>query len=837
MKKTEKATSKKSTKSALLVFPMAALLNSFSMTALLIAFGIAGLSEIAADVGLVQGATLALFYAFSANARNLILADATGAVAIRLLQARLVLVLPLVGAALFLSVGIGATAAPLAIVLIVRRVSEWMGEIGLARHERMHQPVFALQTLVAEGVTFMMCLLLPLGFGFDLAASAIPWALAPLLAVRHAQLSWRGAGGNGITLRSLLPHFGSTAIIGTSVYVFRISIALLAGKAIAGDLFTAFAIGGMIPTIYGQALAPTLAHRFGPAGQPKWLLIIPATMFLLATGITSFALKEPGSSFALGQSQIFLLAVGLSIGGGALMSMAVARRTQLIQQSRAHEVFGPDLLANTLIATCVPFVFYVLGPRALAGLYALSGCLSLLFLLGVGQQWGWLDRHRKKTTSVIAFLLMFPMFFQIAGGLFRDTAFVFEAAGSIVRLPLPISVVCLFAGIALLGNYAAATRTLSTLFFTALFFVLTAISVSQSGSEELGAKLILLAQYLLPMFALVLGEMYGHSSRQPVFERAALWVLLLIVPAHLLSTWLQGYLLLAPSLYLFSIYQHLQYFPSVVVSLGLAATFFLWRGGVWQYWALLLLLPTLAVHAVASRSAVAMGSLLIGLSIVAIAQFRAGRLKRSLIVAMLAAAAFATIYGYMARSELASKFFVTPPGSQSLSEEAMTGAPQSLSEEAMTGAPQSLSEEAMTGAPQSLTDRVGHWRFYANGLTESPTAFLIGRASPPNRDKHPSAHNYWLDAMYNFGAVAVAPLVALLLWTVVLLWRRRSDVVSNPMLLGTALAAMYLLLGENMLKVGMRQPYPGIITFFIWGLLIARLHTPPSDEKIAITVR
>ena len=342
MKKTEKGISRDFAKSALLVFPMAALLNSFSMTALLLVFGIAGHSEIAADIGLVQGATLALFYAFSANARNLILADTTDSVAIRLLQARLLLLLPLVGAAFFLSVGIGATAVPLAIVLIVRRVSEWMGEIGLARHERLHQPAYALQTLIAESITFLMCLLLPLGFGFDLAASAIPWALAPLLAVRHAQLSWRGAGINGITLRSLLPHFGSTAIIGTSVYVFRISIALLAGKAIAGDLFTAFAIGGMIPTIYGQALAPTLAHRFGSAGLPKWLLAIPATMLVLAAGIVALAIREHAWLTVLDRSPVFLLAVGLSIGGGAIMCLAVTLRTRLIQRSSGHEVFGPD---------------------------------------------------------------------------------------------------------------------------------------------------------------------------------------------------------------------------------------------------------------------------------------------------------------------------------------------------------------------------------------------------------------------------------------------------------------------------------------------------------------
>ena len=67
--------------------------------------------------------------------------------------------------------------------------------------------------------------------------------------------------------------------------------------------------------------------------------------------------------------------------------------------------------------------------------------------------------------------------------------------------------------------------------------------------------------------------------------------------------------------------------------------------------------------------------------------------------------------------------------------------------------------------------------------------------------------------------------------TVNLLWRRRGEVFSDPTLLGSALAWAYLL-GENFLKVAMRQPYPGILTFFIWGLLIARLKL--SDKKQSI---
>ena len=77
--------------------PAAALLNSFSTTALLLVFGLWA-PEVVADIAVVQAASLALFYAFSANARNLVLADvgpAGEAAAGALLKVRAVLMLPL----------------------------------------------------------------------------------------------------------------------------------------------------------------------------------------------------------------------------------------------------------------------------------------------------------------------------------------------------------------------------------------------------------------------------------------------------------------------------------------------------------------------------------------------------------------------------------------------------------------------------------------------------------------------------------------------------------------------------------------------------------------------
>lgn len=794
-----------------LLFPAAALFNSFSMTALLLVIGLMGDATLAAEIGIVQAATLALFFAFSANARGLILADHEGHVAPDLLRNRLLLLLPLGAVAAFLSVGIGDTPTALAAVLIFRRMAEWIGEICLAEHERQHQTAPAMTTLAVEGATLMGCVGVHFIGSVDLAWSAVPWAVTPLLALRQTKLFSAAAAEQGLSVRTLLPHFGSTAIVGTSVYVFRISIALLVGKASAGMLFTAFAIGGVLPTIYGQALAPSLARRFAGGGLPKRYLAFPAAMLVVGLALAWLAQTQPRLPLTSDGSNFFWLAVGLSVAGGAIMTVAASIRAGLIHAGKGHDVFGPDLLANALIATSVPFVFHVMGQQALTALYLLSALLSLGFLLGTAKEMPGLTRVRGAMLWVVAALLVAPFFFQIQGGLFHDKDFIFDSGGSILRLPLPLSIAGMFAGIALLGHYAGASRSLTTLFFTALSFVLTALVVAKVGSPEQGAKLVLLAQYLLPMFALVLGEMFGRTDDRRVFERTALWMLVVLIPAHLLFTWTQGLLILAPSLGFFSIYQHLQYFPSVVVGLTLLSCGLLdARSTRWTRATLLVLLTAVAVYAVASRSASAMGSLLLGGTMIVIVRAMTGHKIKSLLAAMTVSIALGGMYANVSWNDLSAKF-----GS---------GSTVTLTQADI---------DRMTGAPAGVTDRLRHWSYYAEGITRSAKSFLLGHASPPDRDEHPSAHNYWLDALYNFGFAAVAPLLTLLFWTLHVLWRHRTSVLSDPLLFATALATLYLMLGENMLKVGMRQPYPGILTFFLWGLLLARLPTTTPTRATA----
>src|SRR5690606_1683166 len=128
------------------------------------------------------------------------------------------------------------------------------------------------------------------------------------------------------------------------------------------------------------------------------------------------------------------------------------------------------MVANILIATCVPFAFYVLGPEVLGSLYALSAILSLTGFIGAQRRGApnWLGSVGRHT---LAALLVLPVFIQLGSGLFRDSTQVFDPHGNIMLLPLPLSIAATFLGIAILGRYASALRALAVVFFTVLLFV------------------------------------------------------------------------------------------------------------------------------------------------------------------------------------------------------------------------------------------------------------------------------------------------------------------------------------------------------------------------------
>jgi O-antigen ligase len=130
---------------------------------------------------------------------------------------------------------------------------------------------------------------------------------------------------------------------------------------------------------------------------------------------------------------------------------------------------------------------------------------------------------------------------------------------------------------------------------------------------------------------------------------------------------------------------------------------------------------------------------------------------------------------------------------------------------------------AGSALPVNLQDRLDIWRFYLREILSDPSTFFFGHSAPPDRALWPSAHNYYLDVTYNFGVLAILVLVGLAVFTLVRLYQHRRLVLASSTMTGLALVVLFLILPDSLIKVSLRQPYPGIFAFFLWGLLLARI--------------
>jgi hypothetical protein len=784
-------------------FPAAVTANTFSVTGLMVVLGLSGNPEMAADFGIVHGAAIALFYSFSANARNILLNRKSAISPSLILGTRLLLFLPLALISLWLSVHFGRVEVLLATVLVMRHCSEWIAELTLGSAEIRQDLPYAKRFLALQTVAFVVVSAWLIA-GLPHAMSILfAWAVSPLcipskLEAGKTRLPTPESGG---WLR-LLPHFGSTAVIGVSVYVFRLLILLLVGKAIAGELYTAFAIGGILGSAFAQAIGPSLIlreARVGHSAFPSWMKFLLAGTAVAGLIIFAIALQAPASLTTAGKSALFWQATGASLVGGCVMVIAQGFRLRLLQNHASRDTFGPDVLANILLVAAVPYVFYLLGKDALGLLYLLGSVLSLLFyssaikLVPQGNS-SPIQMQSRWIPSLLAVSLLLPLFFQINGAVFRDIAFIFDTEGQLSRLPVPLSVLACYGAVLMIGGYSRAQLSLTCLFLTFVLMLISSVLLSHVNPGHEQAKLILLIQFVLPMFALVLGQMFLKTAEDITFvARCFLGVIAVLVPVQLAATWAQDHLLLTPYLYLFSIYQHLQYVPMIMVAAYLLALYALWEHRTSRTLLLGIAIP-MGIYAGASVSALATACLIAGVCTFPVLLWQQRRKAGSAIFLCIAVTVSAATYFSLAAGKLDGKYGLIR-----------------------------LHTDSSLFAPKNLAERIRYWTFYSEEILSSPKTAVLGHIAPPDRKKNPSAHNYYLDFAYNFGILPLLPLLAILGLTIAGIFRQWRSILSSAPYTCLAAIVLFLLIIDNSFKVGMRQPYPGIMTFFLWGLLLSHL--------------
>ena len=787
------------------------------MTILLIVVGLFGRADLAAELGIVQGALLATFYAFSANTRSLILQGHTDLTPDRLLSKRILAVPVLALASYLLCVNVAGIAPALATALILRRAFEWLAEIRLCELEVASDAMAARKVLIVQGVATALAAI-GLVFMPELGLVALyAFALAPLVgSTPKADRSAFELSRLRATLKGITPHIGSTAIVGISVYILRLMVFLLVDAHAAGLFFTAFALGSFTATLFANVLGPTLALRRARTGQRgSGRLVRSGIAALVVAGVFVTAAAGVGAPEMLGKPTYFWLALGLSMLGAAVMIRALLIRLDLFDREEGDLLFGPDVLRNLTLLLAVPAAYRLVGSQTLSGVYLMDATLALFFYASV--KWARVGTAPSEGKQVllragIAAGLLFPLFFQLQGRIFFNPGpLMIDSGGSILNVPLPMSLLVVFFGTLMLARYREATLAFGFIFFLFAGMVFTTILAGHGSGDIEARKLLLLFQYLVPAFALVLGQMYGagdHAVQQ--CAKAFLGVLSVVVPLQLGLSIGHGENAFVYHVLIFTVYQHRQFVPVVFVGAFLLATFVLWDDPRHRSW-ILTMAPIMGGYAAVSYSTLALGFLVGGLCVLAVARARIVAAHLCLVLAVAAAAA----YLYLDRGGLA--FQTKYGGLQSAQPEHPAAPPDA------TAASPERADPGHLQMPLNVKMRLDDWALYGNGIVESWRTAMFGHAKAFDRAVSTSAHNYYLDFVYNFGLVALLPMIWLIAYTAALLWGARGGVRWDLPLLGLVIVAIFLVVIDNNFKVTFRQPYPGLFGFFLWGLLLSRL--------------
>jgi hypothetical protein len=392
--------------------------------------------------------------------------------------------------------------------------------------------------------------------------------------------------------------------------------------------------------------------------------------------------------------------------------------------------------------------------------------------------------------------LLFPLFFQLSGGIYKD--FWTDSGGNIATLPLPIAVLACFSGLALLYKQFCRAYIAATFVASFVFVLFLSVVFASPESRVEFRKLILLAQFIMPAFALILGQMVNDEDK--IIAKAFLTVLLVIVPFQLAAGWMQGTLTLTHSLYIFSIYQHFQFVPVVFVCAYSYAAFALC--GTHRMW-LVILLPFMCIYALESLSFLTIAASIIFAAVFVWRKLGADKkssgARASAILLVVIAIAIAGIGAYAAIANRNSNM-IGDPGQY-------------------FGKLHSIAEGKL---PSNVSERLADWKLFGTGIIESPRTMAFGHVEPLAREVRTSAHNWYIDIAYSFGLVSLLPVLLLIGYTTYLFRRSRNALPLET--LGLCLVVFYLVVVDSNFKVTLRQPYPGIFACFMWGLLLSRLH-------------
>jgi hypothetical protein len=510
------------------IFPLGFLFNSLSLSLLVIAFSFSGNDIFAAEISVMQAAISGLLYAFSSNSRVTILSGSKNTFE-KLLVLRIYILVPVVCLSYVLVGAIGEFSIFLFYMILCRRTMEWISDLFLSEMERESNYTMGFIFLITQLFLLIFVIFLILS-GANYQSLIIIWCVSPAIVfslIKFKKSFINYYVPNRIFKNYDITHFGSSIVIGLTLFIFRVSIVTIFGKETAGNLLSAFAIGGIMGAVFASSYAPSLALNELASGKKFFnkklhLLLIP---LFIAVGSYLIYLPLFGNTPEIlsGKNDLFLSALGYSCLASVVMYYAQINRNRLLIVSKDNSLFGADVLASISTIFSINLMYLMFGINGGATLALVQSILMYVFYKSSTQISN--NNFIFSFYSILS-LIAIPIFFKVEiGSLISSYSLSYKVD---IDNYFPISFIFIIIFLAVIGNFQTAKKSFVCV---ATYFIIIYLSyfLGNYGVNSDGLKLLTITKYLLPPLALVLGEIVGGRCTSKQVSNVDLFLYSIII--------------------------------------------------------------------------------------------------------------------------------------------------------------------------------------------------------------------------------------------------------------------------------------------------------------------
>jgi hypothetical protein len=388
---------------------------------------------------------------------------------------------------------------------------------------------------------------------------------------------------------------------------------------------------------------------------------------------------------------------------------------------------------------------------------------------------------------IFVLLLIVPIFFNLQDGLYIGQNFKKE---KILELPLPIS----FFVFTLIFIITFFINKKKNIFFfkekivqvyLVSFFLIVFINIFYFNLDY--ERTLYLLQFFLPLLGLFVGYFFFNNFFFLITYR----ILFIFFSIHLLGSLLQGKNFLNPYLYFFQIYQNFQYVNPTLIFLACTSLMMI-REQIYKinFYLFICLIFIYSFYAYSFSSIIIFFVSFIFL-------FKSNFNQKKLKYLFLSLFFLSLFFIFIQRNNtMDKKSFIDKNNINYFNNY------------------QKFTKILNFELPESVSLRARIWNVYVNDIWENNSLFFGSRLLDLDK-KYSGAHNLFIDSIYKFGILLAIPFFYLFIFIIFSIIKE-SDSKKKKILI---IFFLFLLI-ENFFKTSLKQPYSGIISYYIFAILL-----------------